>query len=179
PTPKLGADDIRLPSMLNATEGADVAVARFRLLAVEQAERLTRGTAGETPHADALERDLYLLREGAAIDARIARVMPRLQGALAEERRAALVRRPHFDGLTPQKRKVERLLRHVLKTEPNAADVVSEGPGESLAWAKDMAASIRRERGRYRGIPPAGAWGEGRRPANNSRHSGSPPVERR
>jgi nitric oxide reductase NorD protein len=168
PTPELGIDDIRLPSMLNATEGADVAVARFRLLAVEQAERLTRGTAGETPHADALERDLYLLREGAAIDARIARVMPRLQSALAEERRAALVRRPHLDGLTPQEREVERLLRHVLEAEPNAADIVSAGPGESLVWAKEMAASIRRERGRYRGIPPAGLWGKVRPPSKNS-----------
>src|SRR5262249_32259230 len=105
------------------------------------------------------ERDLYLLREGAAIDARIARVLPRMQTALTEERHAALVRRPHIDGLTPQEREVERLLRNVLEAPPESDDVADARPGDSLAWAKSPAATIRRVRGRYRGIPPAGLWG--------------------
>ena len=167
PTPEVGTDDIRLPDAVSAHAGADAAVARFRLLAVEQAERLTRGTASQAPHADALERDLYLLREGAAIDARIARVLPRMHDALADERRAALVRRPHIDGLTPQEREVERLLRGVLASPPEAADIVSASPGESLAWAKEKAATIRRERGRYRGIPPARLWGNVPPPGKN------------
>jgi nitric oxide reductase NorD protein len=167
PTPEVGLDDIRLPASLHAGDGDDAAVARFRLLAVEQAERLTRGTANHAPHSDALERDLYLLREGAAIDARIARLMPRLHDSLAEERFAALVRRPHIDGLTPKERAVERLLRSVLESPPETDDVVSATPGESLAWAKDMAATIRRERGRYRGIPPARLWGSVRPPTEN------------
>src|SRR5262249_42597637 len=131
---------------------------------VEQAERLARGTANHAPHADALERDLYLLREGAAIDARISRVMPRLHDSLAAERLAALVRRPHIDGLTRKERAVERLLRGVLESPPEADDV-SATPGESLVWAKEMAAAIRRERGRYRGIPPARLWGSVRPPS--------------
>lgn len=168
PAPEVGSDDIRLPGALRADEGADAAVARFRLLAVEQAERLSRGTAVQAPHADALERDLYLLREGAAIDARIARVMPRMHDALADERHAALVRRPHIDGLTPQEREVERMLRRVLESPPETDDAVSDTPDESLAWAKTMAESVRRERGRYRGIPPARLWGVVRPPSKTA-----------
>ena len=158
-TPEVGTDDIHLPGVISAHTGSDAAIARFRLLAVEQAERLTRGTASALPREDALERDLYLLREGVAIDAKIARVMPRMHASLAEERRAALVRRPHIDGLTPQEREVERLLRHVLETAPDVDEVVSRTPSDSLEWAKHMAAKIRLERGRYRGVPPARFWG--------------------
>ena len=166
-TPEVGDDDIHLPGVLSAHAGFDAAIARFRLLAVEQAERLTRGTASELPRDDALERDLYLLREGVAIDAKIARAMPRMHDSLSEERRAALVRRPHIDGLTPQEREVERLLRHVLETPPDADDIVSRTPSDSLAWAREMATKVRRERGRYRGIPPARLWGTVAPPKEN------------
>ncbi len=166
-TPEVGADDIHLPNVLSAHAGFDAAVARFRLLAVEQAERLTRGTASALPRDDALQRDLYLLRESIAIDAKIARVMPRMHDSLAEERRAALVRRPHIDGLTPQEREVERLLRHVLETPPDADEIVSRTPRDSLEWAREMAAKIRRQRGRYRGLPPARLWGTVAPPAEN------------
>ena len=71
--PTIDGDTIRLPPAL-ATHGDEKrAVQRYRLLAIEQAERLTRGTPVLAPHGDPLERDLYLLREGAAIDAHIAR----------------------------------------------------------------------------------------------------------
>src|SRR5262249_53515369 len=103
-TPAGVAGDLRPLGAPSAHSGSADARARFRLLAIEQAERLTRGTASAVPRDDALERDLYLLREGIAIDAKIARVMPRMHDSLAEERRAALVRRPHIDGLTPQER---------------------------------------------------------------------------
>jgi nitric oxide reductase NorD protein len=166
-TPEVGTDDIHLPGALSAHAGSDAAIARFRLLAVEQAERLTRGTVSALPRDDALERDLYLLREGVAIDAKIARVMPRMHHSLAEERRAALIRRPHIDGLTPQEREVERLLRHVLERPPDVDDIVSRSPNDSLEWARDMAAKIRRERGRYRGLPPARLWGTVATPKNN------------
>src|SRR5206468_9042564 len=56
------------------SERDDVPVlTRYRLLALEQAERLVRGTALTPLPRDPLERDLYLLHEAAAIDAHIAR----------------------------------------------------------------------------------------------------------
>ncbi|MGH7617060.1 MAG: nitric oxide reductase activation protein NorD, partial [Gemmatimonadaceae bacterium] len=159
PTPEVREDGIHLPALLSARDGTDAAVARFRLLAVEQAERLTRGTATIAPSGDPLERDLFLLRESAAIDAKIARVLPRMHDSLADERRAALAGRPRLDALTPQEREVERLLRAVLASPPEANESVANVPAESLAWAREMAATIRRERGRYRGIPPTRLWG--------------------
>ena len=56
--PELTEDAIHLPGILSARDGTPQTVARFRLLAVEQAERLTRGTRSQAPHGDTLERDL-------------------------------------------------------------------------------------------------------------------------
>src|SRR6185503_3084775 len=60
-TPSVDGEMIHLPSVLNAFDGEDATVARYRLFAVEQAERLARGTAQHIPLRDPLERDLYLL----------------------------------------------------------------------------------------------------------------------
>src|SRR5437763_1804917 len=99
-TPSVDGAGIQLPATLTARDGEAAAIARYRLLAIEQAERLTRGTARHAPLRDAIERDLYLLREGMMVDATIARAHPGLGGALDAERRAALARRPKLDKLT-------------------------------------------------------------------------------
>src|SRR5690242_3630775 len=70
-TASADGDTIFLPPMMAPSDGA-AALTRYRLLALEQAERLVRGTTGQSLPKDALERDLYLLREGATIDAHIA-----------------------------------------------------------------------------------------------------------
>jgi nitric oxide reductase NorD protein len=66
-------DRILLPPAL-PNDGGD-ALARYRLLAIEQAERIERGTTGAMPgdSASALERDLYLLCEAAAVDRALVR----------------------------------------------------------------------------------------------------------
>jgi len=159
PTPAIGAGAIHLPAALDAGEGMSAAVARFRLLAVELAERLTRGSAALAPADDPLERDLYMLREGAAVDARIARALPGMQDVLADERRAALADRPRLERLTESEREVELMFRAALESSPHETATVSSDPAASLAWAKETAARIRRERGWYRGLPPAKLWG--------------------
>ena len=80
---------IRLPVELRADDGPERALGHYRLLALEQAERLIRGTATLAP-ADPLERDLFLVREGAAIDATLAQANPGMRPALDAERAAAL-----------------------------------------------------------------------------------------
>jgi nitric oxide reductase NorD protein len=156
-----GADgeSIRLPRALSARDGAEHAIARYRLLAIQQAERVTRGTPASAALRDALERDLYLLREGAAIDAAIARANPGMVGALLSERNATLLRRPKLDGLTRPEREVEVLMREILSSAPDALQQVASNPTESLAWAREKAADIRRGPGSYRGLPPASHWG--------------------
>jgi len=158
-TPSADGETIFLPPEL-LTHGDEArAVARYRLFAIEQAERITRATAELAPLADPLERDLYLLREGAAIDARIARMHPGVLDALAKERRAALSKRPRLEGLTRAEREVELLVRKTLSAEPGAVEEASAAPAESLAWARDMARHIRAENKAYRGLPASSVWG--------------------
>lgn len=158
-TPSVDRAAIHLPATLHAHDGVDVAIARYRLLAVEQAERLTRGTAMHAPLRDPLERDLYLVREGAAVDARIAHSMPGMVATLGSERSAALRRRPDIEKLTRPERDVELLMREVLSNRPDESAESSANPAASLEWAKQMAVTIRKSRGSYRGLPPATLWG--------------------
>src|SRR3954452_7510037 len=81
PAASSDGERILLPPRL--AEAAGDALARYQLLAVEQAERLVRGTALLAPADDApLRRDLYLLAESASVDASIARAAPGLVPAL-------------------------------------------------------------------------------------------------
>jgi nitric oxide reductase NorD protein len=152
---------VLLPERLE-TKNED-ALARYRIMAVQQAERLVRGTAQALP-ADAppLVRDLYLLAEGAAVEEAITRGLPGLAGAQAAERAAALNRRPPADSLTPAERQVETLVRGVLAGQPGAAlpELTADStPEQSLAWARATAARLALSGARYRGVPPVDAWG--------------------
>ncbi|HEX6048646.1 MAG TPA: VWA domain-containing protein [Gemmatimonadaceae bacterium] len=177
-------------------EGNDVesAVASYRLLAVQQAERIARGTPvyldpGMTP----LERDLYLAREGAEIDVAIARNVPGLRSALAAARAMALAARPPFPALTAVERAVESIVQRFLASDvaagltrgPSSVDSVPDSgrmessPAASLAWAREQAASVSALGGRYRGLPPVFAWGTVKTPrvgAPQLRHAYSPPT---
>ena len=153
-TPGVDGAGIQLPVTLTARDGDAAAIARYRLLAIEQAERLTRGTANHAPLRDPLIRDLYLLREGTMVDAAIARAHPGLSGALDIERSAALERRPELDRLTRPERDVELRLRDALSRRPTDVGDEAGDAAESLAWARAEAAKIRLGREVYRGLPP-------------------------
>ncbi|HEY9227988.1 MAG TPA: VWA domain-containing protein [Gemmatimonadaceae bacterium] len=170
-TPTVDAESIHLPAYLSARDGVEAAVTRYRLLALEAAERLTRGTPRHAPLRDPLELDLFLLREGAAIDSRLSRAMPGMSAALAEERNAALSFRPQLEKLTRPEREVELLLRSALAEKLDDATEIPTDPEASLAWAKETAARIRSGPGSYRGLPPASLWG-------TVRYSGEPTAKR-
>ncbi|HST59916.1 MAG TPA: VWA domain-containing protein, partial [Longimicrobium sp.] len=154
---------IHLPEQLDAADGPDAALARYRVMAIGQAERLMRGTAALAPGADEpLARDLYLLLESAAADATIAEDVPGVRPALQAERAAALARRPALDALTEPEREVETLVRALLAGDAAAPPpelAPGATPAESLERARTLAAGVRAVRGRYRGVPMAGAWG--------------------
>ena len=158
-TPGVDGAGIQLPAALTTRDGEATAIARYRLLAIEQAERLTRGTANHAPLRDPLMRDLYLLREGTIVDAAIARAHPGLSGALDTERSAALARRPELDRLTRPERDVELLLRDALSRRPIDVSDEAGDAAASLAWARAEAAKIRLGRDVYRGLPPTSLWG--------------------
>ena len=155
-------NSIYLPPRLNARQGDDEAIARYRLFALEQAERIQRGTVVHASMlGDRLERDLYLLREGAAIDSHIARSHPGISPALREERKYALAQRPKLAKLTPAERDVEAQLRETLATKPDEVDAPSISPVASIAWARETAHYIRTRNAdtTYRGLPLASIWG--------------------
>lgn len=160
-------ESISLPSELHDVNGGYTAVDQYRLLAIEHAERITRGTAAWVPGADTpLERDLYLLAEAATIDTTIAHSVGGIVPMLLAARSTALARRPAPSALTPIEREVESITRQVLTSRPT--DTVKEvgpftTPADSLAWAHTTAARLRTAshgpRDRYRGITPVGLWG--------------------
>jgi nitric oxide reductase NorD protein len=168
---------IYLPPHLSAESGDENAIARYRLFALEQAERITRGTIALAPTEDRLERDLYLLREGAAIDAHIARAHPGVAAVLRDERSYALGRRPELEALTEAERDVELRLRNTLKAHPDANDAVSSDPTASLAWARETAKDIR-ARGDYRGLQLASIWGTVRNTDDSRASTNTQPESR-
>lgn len=142
---------IRLPRALEAPDGAAAAEAVYRLLALEQAARVARGTAGwlatigrggagpascvSAPGApasrlssDPLLRDLFLLAEAAAVDGLLSRELPGIRAVLGRARAAALAERPPLDVLRGPEREVEAWVRAVLK-EPVGAPAGSAGAG--------------------------------------------------
>jgi nitric oxide reductase NorD protein len=174
----LGTTDgvsIELPSGLDATPNEST-VTEFQLLAVEQAERLTRGTPAMTPAPDSLlVRDLYLIREGLVIDASIARNVPGLRGVLQRAHTAALEARPDMSRLTPLEREVERVLRDSLANgaPSDARDATPQGSRDwAMAMAERIRASARHGVSAYRGIAPVPAWGAATDSSRQGRPSG-------
>jgi nitric oxide reductase NorD protein len=157
--PTVNGETIMVPPELSARAGEAGTIARYRLMVIEQAERLARGTPRLAPHEDPLARDLYWLREGAAVDATIARNHPGFTTVLAAERTRALSHRPKSDMLTPQERGVESFVRAALETDAESIPYTSESSAASLAWARATAEQLRRDGGEYRGVPTTSFWG--------------------
>jgi nitric oxide reductase NorD protein len=158
PAPANDGERILLPAEL----AGDDAVGRYRLLALAQAERVARGTAALAPgRKDALERDLYLLFESAAVDAAVAQRVPGLRTALAAERQAERARRGDQQPRGAAAREVESIVRELLAADVSAPPPSLAGcdtPHDSLRRARDAAARIRGA-GRYHGVPPVELWG--------------------
>jgi nitric oxide reductase NorD protein len=148
-----------LPARLDCARDDAAGAARYRLLALGQAERVARGTAeGLAAVRTPLERDLFLLRESVAVDARLATRVRGLRDVLAHARRASLAARPPMKELTPAERAVEEMARAALATplDEAHATVAASTPADSLAWAREKARSMR---GPYRGVAPVAHWG--------------------
>ena len=165
PVSELAINDgeaIRLPRHLDATESEADAVARYQLLALEQAERVVRGSARLTPAESPLTRDLYHIAEGHAADAALAARAPRIADLLNGARVVSLTRRPKLEVLFPLDRRVEELARAALGGELplNTLPLPAGSPGDSLAWALDTAATLTRGKPqRYLGLTPVWLWG--------------------
>ena len=160
--PATDGERIQLPREIESAD-TETALAEYRLMAIEQAERIARNTVAMVPPGPpGIERDLYLLREGAMVDAAIARAVPGLRGALATARRRALESRPPLARLSIAERAVEGLLRTFLSVDltREAERRAAGSPDESLVWARERMAEIGADDTRYHGIAPVLAWGD-------------------
>lgn len=161
------ADTIRLPRMLCDSNTRGSAITQYRLLAIEHAERIVRGTEANRPaEGVALERDLYLLAEASAVDSAIAESMRGMSETIRSARTAELGQRPSLKSLNSIEQDVEKLTQRVLSSSPTELPdgfPSRDSTADSLAWARDMARMIH-SRGqnvgkRYRGVAPSSLWG--------------------
>ncbi len=151
---------IRLPGHLDTLPPARIAD-RYRLLALEQAARVHRGTFAHLP-ADALLRDLYLLSEAAAIDVSLAGMFPRFSAGLAEARREAVLARPAVRRPSPRELAVEHLVLQLLAANPGQVPepfILAATPEGSRQWAVEQARALASLAGTYRGTAPIPLWG--------------------
>jgi nitric oxide reductase NorD protein len=154
---------ILLPRALDASRGEEAGIARYKLLAMEQAERIVRGTVAGLPGPDEhpLLRELYLLSEGAAIDAHIFRNVGGIRPTLLAARNASLKQRRRLPYLLSAQRAVEALVRASLGAAPDAANTnmpLASTPAESLAWAHATARRLGSSR-LYEHVRPVAHWG--------------------
>jgi nitric oxide reductase NorD protein len=152
---------IRLPGGLDTVAPIDIPQ-RYRLLALEQAARLARGTLEVLPGGDILLRDLYLLAEAAAVDSLLVRMFPRLAPGLREARREAGEGRPQIRRPSHQELAVESLVRGLLAAEPDmppAPFIVPATPEASRGWAEAQRLAMVKLAGPYRGMAPVPLWG--------------------
>ena len=161
--PRSGTDgrQVCLPAALPPVSCGLDALALYRLLAVEQAVRMVRGTAPAWAHLDSGEtRDWFLLAEAATVDRWIARevrgLVPELIAARASARAGRTSRRGSA-GDSAVARHVDALLAADPLTPPFAMDI-DGSPEQSLDWARTQRA--RSHGRRYRGVSLPWYWGE-------------------
>jgi nitric oxide reductase NorD protein len=167
-----------LPRTLDASDGEEAALDRYRLLAVEQAARMAHGFALAHPHDGArIEQDLYQVATANAVDRALAADLPGLAPGLHAARQAALAARPRLDRLTATEREVERLVRDVLAADLGAPELAGIAtPEAARQWAVGCAERLRGT-GRYRGGAPVPLWGEPRRPVSTAGACGGEPPD--
>ena len=127
--PATDGRSIWLPDHFGMDEAEAAAMERFRSMALLQAMRAERGSAGHLP-ADAppLERELYLLLEARAADDALVRLLPGMAAPLATLRREALRRRPRLGAFTPSLQPIEALVRAILAVDGDT-DFIARLPG--------------------------------------------------
>lgn len=106
-----------LPAALPTQGGSDVAAQRFRVLALQQAMRVARGSARQAPPATQapLRSALYHLLEAHAADDALVRLLPGMASALQTLRREALAQRPRRSAFAAPVQPFEHVVKQVLE----------------------------------------------------------------
>lgn len=124
----------------------DLAMDRFRTLALVQAMRASRGSAaGLDLCASPLVLDIYLLLEAIAADAALAQLLPGMTSSLNSLRSAALAARPLLAHFAVSRRPLEELVRTWMAQpcdEPKVHAPLGASPESSAHVAHRLAADM-------------------------------------
>lgn len=130
-----------LPSESGETN-IDIAASWFKVLALQQATRATRGAAEllQEPLSPLL-RDVYLLLEAYAADEELAQQLPGMTEPINRLRQQSLEQRPPLAAFSVTRQPLERFLRVALASKcgyPDALIPLADTPAASLANAKQL-----------------------------------------
>ncbi len=159
------------PEIPRRAPGSDAPLARYRLLAIQQAARIRRGTAAVATRAPSLlTRDLFLLAEARAVDLALARDFPGLLGGLDAARSASArqIASERAAALSAPEQWLRQLRGEVLSkdaADPDGPIPVLASPEEALHWALDHTARAP-DPDDYRGLPAVPIWGDVRAPSS-------------
>jgi nitric oxide reductase NorD protein len=159
---------VLLPPILECEGFPAAPLSVYRLLLVEQAARLTRGsTARHATIASPRAREWFLLAESVAIDRWIAAEAPGLRTVLAAARADALDRRSRSRATSPGDA-LEAAIRRVLAADAgdDVLDLQDRTPDGSLAWARAAAGRHPASPGATP-APPVWCWGIPTPPASS------------
>ncbi len=151
---------LRLPPSMGI-QGMNANLVSYRLLAIGQALRASRGSAVHMPdQSNLLLHDLFLISEAVAVNCSIASMLPGMLTDLITAQTTALALRPERVLLTPVEWEIEQILRAVLSDHPASPHLpYASTPVESLAWAQEQATRLQPSKAQYRGLPRVQLWG--------------------
>lgn len=145
--------DIWLPPRFNIAEADDQAIARYRVMLLQQAMRAVRGSALHFPFLQSAAcQACYQILEAQAADDELIRLLPGIAPALVQFRQQALAARPTLRRLPLPLQAVEYMLRGALGRgvvarcgmPPSAAAILAQAQQR----AADLAVAVQGARGR-------------------------------
>lgn len=124
----------------SAEVGFNEAGAQLKIMALQQAQRASRGAPELTQlAATPLERSIYEVLEADAADHELARQFGGLAARLDAFRRSALAARPPLERFSAARRALEEWLREALAQPVESRRARSSTPHESLQRARELA----------------------------------------
>lgn len=134
PVPATDGQRLWLPAN-SGIEDIDHGNELYRIMALQQAIRAQRGSANLIDETfSSLQADVYLLLEAWAVDEALAEMLPGMATAIERLRQQALQQRPALAAFSPERQRLEALLRQLLASPCGHAPKdfpLSESPAHS------------------------------------------------
>lgn len=137
PVPATDGQQIWLPAASPVTSD-DFSMRRYRVVALQQAMRASRGSASLASISEPVTNALYLLLEAQASDIALIQRVPGLKDDLTVLRREMLQHRPDIRLFNASRRSLEELLRIMLAGPCDAAAGLPYTASPAESWSMHM-----------------------------------------